>query len=104
MDTINGCYNPAMKAKGPKDFVARHNIKAVTPRMIAYSALQVCPTIHCIPILTHILQTYVGLSSMRHWANMDGTFNLIHFYHLILKTLMDPTDSWVAETMDWWQR
>ena len=24
---------------------------------------------------------------MRHWANMDGAFSLIHFYHLILKTL-----------------
>ena len=41
---------------------------------------------------------------MRQWANMDGAFNLIHFYHLIVKTLADSTDEWVTETMNWWQR
>ena len=40
---VGGCYNPATKAKGLKDFVTQHSIKEVTPRMIAYAALQVCP-------------------------------------------------------------
>jgi len=35
---------------------------------------------------------------------MVGTFSLIHFYHLIVKTLLDNTLPWVAETMEWWQR
>jgi hypothetical protein len=47
---------------------------------------------------------YVGLSSMKQWGIADGSFNLIHFYHLIVKTLSNNTDKWVAETMDWWQR
>ena len=101
---VGGWYDPAKKAKGPKDFVTRHNIKEVTPQMVAYAALQVCLALHCTPVLTRVLQTYVGLSSMRQWANADGTFNLIHFYHLIVKTLADAKDEWVAETMGWWQR
>ena len=41
---------------------------------------------------------------MKCWANTDGTFNLIHFYYLIMKTLTDAKDDWVTETMNWWQR
>ena len=52
-DEIGTWYNPSKKAKGPKDFVTRHNIKRVTPQMIAYAALQVCLTIHYLPLLTY---------------------------------------------------
>jgi hypothetical protein len=41
---------------------------------------------------------------MRQWGAFDGTFSLIHFYHLIVKTLSDNTEKWVAETMGWWQK
>jgi len=44
-------------------------------------------------------QTYVALSSMKEWATTNGEFNLIHFYHLIIKTLSDKTDYWVIETL-----
>jgi hypothetical protein len=40
---------------------------------------------------------------MKQWGVADGSFNLIHFYHLIVKTLSNDTDQWVTETMDWWQ-
>jgi hypothetical protein len=35
---------------------------------------------------------------------MDGAFSLIHFYHLIIKTLSDSTDQWVVDTLKWWNR
>lgn len=35
---------------------------------------------------------------------MVGTFSLIHFYHVIVKTLSNGTLPWVVETMEWWQR
>jgi hypothetical protein len=41
---------------------------------------------------------------MGKWGTVDGTFNLIHFYHLIIKTTSNDADQWVTETMDWWQR
>jgi hypothetical protein len=41
---------------------------------------------------------------MKQWGVADGSFSLIHFYHLIVKTLSNNTDQWVTETMDWWQR
>jgi hypothetical protein len=41
---------------------------------------------------------------MVEWGTSNGTFNLIHFYHLIIKTMSDGADQWVVETMDWWQR
>jgi hypothetical protein len=73
--------------------------------MIAYAAVQVPPNHPSHPTLTPpYSQAYVGLSSMPVWDTVDGTFNLIHFYHLIVKTISDETDKWVAETMDWWQR
>ena len=53
-DEIGTWYNPSKKAKGLKDFVTRHNIKRVTPQMIAYAALQVCLTIHYLPPLMHL--------------------------------------------------
>jgi len=104
-DRIGGWYDAKSKAKGPKDFLKRHNITKITPQMIAYAALQVCPIIYCVQVLTPPpSQTYVGLSSMRQWGTADGTFNLTHFYHLIVKTISDEADQWVSETMSWWQR
>ena len=47
-NTVDGWYNPKSKAKGPADFVKRYNITKVTPQMIAYAALQVPSTTHCI--------------------------------------------------------
>jgi len=46
----------------------------------------------------------MGLSSLPSWNPTDGAFSLIRFYHLIVKTLSDGTDPWVAETMGWWKR
>jgi len=41
---------------------------------------------------------------MKEWGTTDGTFNLIHFYHLIVKTLTSDTDEWVLQTISWWKR
>ena len=35
---------------------------------------------------------------------MIGTFSLVHFYHVIVKTLSNSTLPWVIETMEWWQQ
>ena len=39
-------YDPQKKSKGPRDFLTRHGIKRITPRMIAYAALQASPIAH----------------------------------------------------------
>ena len=93
-----------MKAKGPKDFLHRHSITKITPGMVAYAALQVMKLfyINCCtdtPYSFSYRQTYVVLSSMSQWGPKDDTFNLIEFYHLIMVTLSDDTDRWVADTM-----
>jgi hypothetical protein len=41
---------------------------------------------------------------MTQWKPTDGTFNLTHLYHLIVKTLSNNADGWVADTLAWWQR
>jgi hypothetical protein len=41
---------------------------------------------------------------MEEWGTVDGSFSLIHFYHLIVKSISDKADEWTASTMDWWQR
>jgi hypothetical protein len=72
--------------------------------MVAYAALQVFPSHFPESIFDPLfLQTYVGLSSVS-WGDKDGTFSLIHFYHLIVKTLSNNEDQWVVDTLDWWQR
>lgn len=55
-------------------------------------------------IVVVLLQTYFALSSMTEWGHQDGSFDLKHFYHIIVKVLSDDKNKWVKETMDWWQR
>jgi hypothetical protein len=72
--------------------------------MIAYAAVQVLLTVYHVPTLTSpSIQTYIALSCVE-WGTTDGTFNFVHFYHLIIKTISNSNDEWVAETMDWWQK
>jgi len=94
-----------MKKKGRKDFLTRNEIKEVTPQLIAYAALQVCPfTCQFLYFDLPLPQTYVGLSSMKEWGTTDGAFNLVRFYHLIIKTLSHKTDQWVVQTINWWNK
>ena len=101
-----GAFNPKTSmGQGRPSFLKMHAITKVTPEMIAYTAVQVCQSY----LLDRCpdnsgLQTYVGLSSMGSWGDTDGTFNLIRFYHLIMKTLSDNADPWVTNTLDWWQK
>ena len=105
-DIAGGVFNPkTSKCQGRPPFLKMHNINKVVPGMIAYVAVQVCQSHPSDPHPNTLsLQTYVGLSSMASWGDMDGTFSLIHFYRLILKTLSDEEDPWVVNTMNWWQR
>lgn len=104
-ERIGEPFDPkASKAQGRRPFVQQHNITRVTPQMIAYAALQVCPNDSLGSGIDHqLLQTYIGLSSAP-WGEKDGTFSLIHFYHLIVKTLSNSGDQWVLDTLAWWQR
>jgi len=107
---IDKPYDPSSKAKGPSDLLTRYKITEVTPRMIAYAAVHVgthrLPPPVFIPLHSHCIppQTYIGLSALPSWNHTDGAFSLIRFYHLIVKTLSDDTDPWVAETIGWWER
>jgi len=108
-DIINKPYDPKMKAKGPIDVLRQCNITEVTPQMIAYAAVQV-PSSLLSPFASGSNlffahpQTYIGLSSIPMWGDTHDAFNLVHFYHLIVKTLSDDTDGWVAKTVSWWKR
>ena len=91
--------------QGRPSFLKMHAITRVTAEMIAYAAVQVSQSHLLDPHPDAlVLQTYVGLSSMTTWGDMDGTFSLIHFYHLIIKTLSNNEDPWVVDTLDWWQK
>ena len=74
------------------------------PQMVAYAALQVFPD-HSLgsSFEPSHLRTYIGLSSAP-WGEKDGTFSLIHFYHLIIKILSNHEDQWVLDTLAWWQQ
>ena len=101
------CYDARKKSKGPRDFLTRHKIKRITPPMIAYAALQVSLNhpvfLSTLQQCSNHCQAYIGLSTAE-WTDMVGTFSLVHFYHVIIKTLSNSTLPWVIKTMEWWQR
>jgi hypothetical protein len=104
-ERIGKPFDPkASKAQGRQPFVQQHKITKVTPQMVAYAALQVFPN-HSLGsnFDPSLLQTYIGLSTAA-WGEKDGTFSLIHFYHLIVKTLSNDEDQWALDTLAWWQR
>lgn len=41
---------------------------------------------------------------MPKWAAADGLVNLAELYHLVWWLLSDLKDSWVIETLGWWQK
>ena len=104
-ERIGKPFDPkASKSQGRPPFIRQHKITRVTPEMVAYAALQVLPN-HSLESSFDwsLLQTYIGLSSAP-WGEKDGTFSLIHFYHLIVKTLSNHEDQWALDTLAWWQR
>jgi hypothetical protein len=104
-EKIGEPFNPkSSKAPGRRPFVQQHKVTKVTPQMVAYAALQVFSN-DSLGSTTDppLLQTYIGLSSAP-WGEKDGTLSLIHFYHLIVKTLSNDGDPWVLDTLAWWQR
>ena len=104
-ERIGEPFNPkTSRFQGQQPFLTRFAIKRVTPQMVAYAAVQVF-RIYLLGSAfdSSPLQTYIGLSSVG-WGDKDGTFNLIHFYHLIVKTLSDGSDKWAVDTLAWWQR
>ena len=95
----------ASQGQGRAPFLKAHRITKVTPEMVAYVAVQVQQSLSAGPSPDGTpSQTYMGLSAMEIWGEMDRTFSLVHFYHLIIKTLSDGEDPWVVETLGWWQR
>ena len=56
-DKIGASYNAKAKNKGRPSLLTKHKITEVTPPMVAYAALQVFPTLHCIPGLTPLSST-----------------------------------------------
>jgi hypothetical protein len=77
-------------------------LKAVTPRTIAYACVQVCNP--CFSVLLLIIsKTYIALSNMTRWKASDGLFHLDDFYDDIVSIFEDNADSsWANETLEWW--
>ena len=61
-DTIGTPYNAKAKGKERRSLVTKHNVTEVTPPMVAYTSLQVFPTLYCIPALTPLPSTDI------HWT------------------------------------
>lgn len=47
-DKMDVPFDRKRKRQGPKDFIVRHNIKKITPKMVAYAAIQVRLPIHLV--------------------------------------------------------
>lgn len=62
------------------------NMKSVTPRFIAYAAVQVhlfCNNLAVI-LLTYYRQARFAISSQEHWTTMDGLFDYqAFFWHIV---------------------
>jgi hypothetical protein len=44
------------------------------------------------------------LSSMEAWDVVHGKFNLQKFYEIVVMLFDDPSDSWMIETLAWWNK
>jgi len=55
------CYDARKRSKGPRDFLTRHEIRRITPRMIAYAALQASPVAPSSYLLSNNTQILAGL-------------------------------------------
>ncbi|KAJ6591882.1 hypothetical protein B0H10DRAFT_2233202 [Mycena sp. CBHHK59/15] len=64
-----------------------HGQFTMTPEMIGYVCCQA--------------RTMLSTSD---WATKDGPYNYDKLFKSIVKLFEDPTDSWVIETLDWYQK
>ena len=49
-------------------------------------------------------QVYVALSDMITWGVRDEEVDLSMLYDLLRQQLHNPNDTWVQETLEWWNR
>jgi hypothetical protein len=79
-------------------------MKTVEPATICYTAIQVtqciaaCGSVHS----DCVKQVYVALSCMEEWGIRDQEVDLSLLYDLFREQFQDLDDSWVKETLDWW--
>ncbi|KAM6502941.1 hypothetical protein JOM56_002918 [Amanita muscaria] len=76
-----------LQKKGGRCKIKMHKMKEVTPRTIAYTAVQI----------------YFALSSADEWTQIIGKFDLLELFETIVALFEDDEGSgWVAETLQWW--
>lgn len=84
-------------------------LKSVTPRSIAYIAVQVCPPkVFAFQRVTQLLQLRFSLSNASAWNEDDGCFNYATFYHNILHYFENPPGPTarleIQELLLWWSQ
>jgi hypothetical protein len=93
------------KRKNNADIIG---VTKVTPRAIAYAAVQVSPRASC--HMSHtLIQCYIearmNLSDKEEWNEFDGSFSYRNFYESIISVFeVDPTLPWVKDTLRWWNQ
>ena len=78
----------------------------VIPSTICYAAIQVRVSSLCLMFMSHkfSLQAYVALCSIEKWGEKWQDINLERLYILLREQLALPNDTWVVETLKWWNQ
>jgi hypothetical protein len=83
-----------------------YDVEAITPQMIAYSAVVVCTDSILFYFISityrHTRKARFALSSRRTWSYKEDDFDYRVFYRAIIMRLSDPSDPWVDQTIKWW--
>jgi len=87
-------------------------MKSVTPRSLAYVAVQVSLSSHSSDTLGHTItlspQVRFALSNVSAWSENDGCFSYVAFYHNILDYFEIPagpeSQAQTAALLVWWTR
>lgn len=83
------------------------SVTHITPRHIAYAAVQVCHT--CISTTSYFINYFEArylLTTQETWRShdpCDGAFNYKKFYRNILK-MFSEGGQWAEDTLAWWDR
>jgi hypothetical protein len=105
---------PPQSKRSKKSTTRQHvaailGITAVTPRSIAYTVIQVCPTNlspNAKPVLIHDTQLRFALSSLNSWSELDGDFSCSDFYNSIIdyfeNTPGPRSKARVTKLLNWW--
>jgi len=82
-------------------------MKEVTPRQIAYAAVQVLyfpSRLLSFYVLILKLKARFAISSCETWGPKDKSFSHVNFYNHVVEIFEKMGPEWRQETLDWWKK